>query len=413
MCFSLDRFRAGDFCKFLRQNPPLTTTKTMHYSSFQREPMNQTAQHISPNPAQRLADKILARTNNGQDLIDLLHDIGKGRYDANKNDRITASNYLFDRGYGKCPRQSPAANPDQEHPPATDDNDVAALREAPSAVPHTEAESPRLVTQIDDALNESLGPAPSAHAPTHHSDSSTRHSGEEPAPYPIRGRNPEGWSGASHHASQPVGAGFKPARPSDSPETPEPFDPSYIQAYIIEITNDGDTLIDTLMEIAYAADDDTTVTSHHRTRAGRILADRGMGTDPNALRSAVCPDCRRKWTNHPGSHDRPEPSHVADETEEEPFDKEVWDGIIAELNQMEEQGLITPDPDAPEVDMSAYDKWTDEQIAPYAAEAAAKLWNDIDLRLERQKQWPEIEERRRKKLAQIYPSHSDGEQPDT
>ena len=125
--------------------------------------MNQTAQHISPNPAQRLADKILARTNNGQDLIDLLHDIGKGRYDANKNDRITASNYLFDRGYGKCPRQSPAANPDQEHPPATDDNDVAALREAPSAVPHTEAESPRLVTQIDDALNESFGPAPSAH----------------------------------------------------------------------------------------------------------------------------------------------------------------------------------------------------------------------------------------------------------
>ena len=92
--------------------------------------MNRTAQHISPDPARRLADKILARTNNGQDLIDLLHDIGKGRYDANKNDRITASNYLFDRGYGKCPRQSPAANPDQEHPPATDDNDVGALREA-------------------------------------------------------------------------------------------------------------------------------------------------------------------------------------------------------------------------------------------------------------------------------------------
>ena len=347
--------------------------------------MNQTAQQIPSDPAQRLADKILARTNNGQDLIDLLHDIGKGRYDANKNDRITASNYLFDRGYGKCPRQSPAANPDQEHPPATDDNDVAALREAPSAVPHTEAESPRLVTQIDDALNESLGPAPSAHAPTSHPPG-------EPDPYSTQDQDPD---------------------ISDSPETPEPFDPSSIQAYIIEITNDGDTLIDTLMEIAYAADDDTTVTSHHRTRAGRILADRGMGTDPNALRSAVCPDCRRKWTNHPGSHDRPEPSGVMDETEEEPFDKEVWEEIIAELNQMEEAGIITPDPDAPEVDMSAYMKWTDEEIAPYAAEAAAKLWNDIDLRLERQKQWPEIEERRRKKLAEVYPSHTDGEQPDT
>ena len=347
--------------------------------------MNQTAQHISPNPAQRLADKILARTNNGQDLIDLLHDIGKGRYDANKNDRITASNYLFDRGYGKCPRQSPAANPDQEHPPATDDNDVAALREAPSAIPHTEPESPRLVTQIDDALNESLGPAPSAHAPTSHPPG-------EPDPYSTQDQDPD---------------------ISDSPETPEPFDPSYIQAYIIEITNDGDTLIDTLMEIAYAADDDTTVTSHHRTRAGRILADRGMGTDPNALRSAVCPDCRRKWTTHPGSHDHPEPSGVMDETEEEPFDKEVWEEIIAELNQMEEAGIITPDPDAPEVDMSAYMKWTDEEIEPYAAEAAAKLRADIKLRLERQKQWPEIEERRRKKLAEVYPSHSDGEPPDT
>ena len=346
--------------------------------------MNQATQQISPDPARRLADKILARTNNGQDLIDLLHDIGKGRYDANKNDRITASNYLFDRGYGKCPRQSPAANPDQEHPPATDDNDVAALREAPSAVPHTEAESPRLVTQIDDALNESLGPAPSAHAPTSHPPG-------EPDPYSTQDQDPD---------------------ISDSPETPEPFDPSYIQAYIIEITNDGDTLIDTLMEIAYADDDDTTVTSHHRTRAGRILADRGMGTDPNALRSAVCPDCRRKWTNHPGSHDRPEPSGVMDETEEEPFDKEVWEEIIAELNQMEEAGIITPDPDAPEVDMSAYMKWTDEEIEPYAAEAAAKLRADIKLRLERQKQWPEIEERRRKKLAQIYPSHTDSKSPD-
>ena len=59
--------------------------------------------------------------------------------------------------------------------------------------------------------------------------------------------------------------------------------------------------------------------------------------------------------------------------------------------------------------MSAYMKWTDEEIEPYAAEAAAKLRADIKLRLERQKQWPEIEERRRQKLAQIYPSHTDGE----
>ena len=42
-------------------------------------------------------------------------------------------------------------------------------------------------------------------------------------------------------------------------------------------------------------------------------------------------------------------------------------------------------------------------------EEAAKFQEELDLRIERQKAWPAIEERRRKKLAQIYPSHSDDE----
>ena len=88
----------------------------------------------------------------------------------------------MDRGLGKCPRQTshnPSSNPKAE------DNDVGALREAPtlrespSAISHNEPESPRLVTQIDDTLNQSLGPAPSAHIPT------TKD--VEPAPYSIRG----------------------------------------------------------------------------------------------------------------------------------------------------------------------------------------------------------------------------------
>ena len=59
-------------------------------------------------------------------------------------------------------------------------------------------------------------------------------------------------------------------------------------------------------------------------------------------------------------------------------------------------------------------KWaTDEEVRPYAAEAAAKFRAELDLQAERRAMWPEIEERRRKKLAQIYPSHTDGEQPDT
>ena len=69
--------------------------------------MTTTTQQLPSDPARRLADKILARTNNGQDLIVLLHDISKGGYDASKNDRITATNFLTDRGYGKCPKAVP------------------------------------------------------------------------------------------------------------------------------------------------------------------------------------------------------------------------------------------------------------------------------------------------------------------
>ena len=349
--------------------------------------MTTTTQQIPSNPALDFAQSILEVTNNGLELIEILRDIAKDCDEkATTNDRIAAANILTDRAFGKCPKQ---VSPSPDPTPEADDNDVEALREAPSAKP----ESPRLVTQIDDALHDSLGPAPSAHSPPRHS--------------PANG-NPESYD------------------VSDSPEYETP-DPSIhytihytIQQHILAITNNGQMLRDTLLEIARTEDDPEDcpeprrrVTPYHRRRAASLLLDRLLGTDPNALHSGVCPDCRQKWTAHPGSHDHPEPSRVVGETEEEPFDREVWEEIIAELNQLEEAGIITPDPDAPEVDMSAYMKWTDEQIAPYAAEVAAKFDAEIALRVERQKQWPEIEERRRKKLAQIYPSHTDGEQPDT
>ena len=281
-----------------------------------------------------------------------------------------------------CPEPRRRARRRRQTPdlPQSDNIDDEAIRESQPAVPHEEPESPRLVTQLDHSLHDSLGPPPSTHTPSAHSPG-------EPDPYSMQDGSPG------------------------------PFDPfsiqSSIQEYILTITNNGQTLRATLTEIAFADPEDASVIPSHRRRAATLLIDRALGTDPSRVLNGLCPSCRRKWTTHPGSHNHPEPSDVAGETEEEPFDKEVWDGIIAELKQMEEDGTVTPDPDAPEVDMSAYMKWTDEEIAPYAAEAAAKLWNDIELRLERQKQWPEIEERRRKKLAEVYPSHTDGEQPDT
>ena len=352
--------------------------------------MTTTTQQIPPDPARDFANAILAETNNARDLIELLHEISLGNYDANQNDRIAATNTLMDRGLGKCPKQTPAGDDGQtpDPLPQSDNIDDEAIRESQPAVTHEGPESPRLVSQLDDSLNQSLGPPPS------------------PCPEPAEGTH----TPSAHSPGEP-----DPYSMQDG--SPGPFDPfsiqSSIQEYILTITNNGQTLRATLMEIAFADPEDASVIPSHRRRAATLLVDRALGTDPSRVLNGVCPDCRRKWTTHPGSHDHPEPSGVMDETEEEPFDREVWEEIIAELNQMEEQGIITPDPDAPEVDMSAYMKWTDEEIAPYAAEAAAKLWNDIELRLERQKQWPEIEERRRKKLAQIYPSHTDSKSPDT
>ena len=80
---------------------------------------------------------------------------------------------------------------------------------------------------------------------------------------------------------------------------------------------------------------------------------------------------------------------------------------------MEEAGILTPDPDAPPIDISMYRMPKDFDSTAYEEEEAAAFKAEIELRVERQKQWPEIEERRRKKLAQIYPSHTDGGPPDT
>ena len=249
--------------------------------------MTTTTQQPPSNPALDFANSILEVTNNGLELIEILRDIANDCDEkATTNDRIAAANILTDRAFGKCPKQ---VSPSPDPTPEADDNGVEALREVPSAKP----ESPRLVTQIDDALHDSLGPPPSAHTPPRHS----RANG-----------NPESYD------------------VSDSPEyeTPDPSDPYSIhftiQQHILAITNNGQTLRDILLEIARAcpepvegAEDDPEdcpeprrrVTPYHRRRAASLLLDRLMGTDPNALHSAVCPDCRRKWTAHPGSSRSP------------------------------------------------------------------------------------------------------------
>ena len=351
--------------------------------------MTTATQQIPSNPALEFAQSILDVTNNGLELIEILRDIAQDTDEvATTNDRIAATNILNDRAFGKSPKQiTPSAGPNPDPTPETDANYVE-----PPATP----ESPRLVTRIDESLNRSLGPAPSA----------------------------------SQH----------------TPQTPEPFDPNSIhftiQQHILAITNNGQMLRDILLEIARAcpepvegAEDDPEaspehepalskskgrrITPYHRRRAVILLLDRALGTDPNAVWNTGCPDCRQRWTTHPDSTDHPERGPVAnpvllDDDEIEAAKPETWDKVIAELKRLEDEGERTPGPPGPEIDYSAYMPPDDFDLTPYLEQAEA-FKAKVALRVERQKNWPEIEERRRKKLAQIYPSHSDDQNdtPDT
>ena len=327
--------------------------------------MTTATQQIPSNPALDFAQSILDVTNNGLELIEILRDIAQDTDEvATTNDRIAATNILNDRAFGKSPKQiTPSAGPNPDPTPETDANYVE---------PPAKPESPRLVTRIDESLNRSLGPAPSA----------------------------------SQH----------------TPQTPDSFDPNSIhftiQQHILAITNNGQTLRDTLLEIARAKDDPK-VRPYHRRRAATLLMDRVLGTDPALIRNGVCPDCRQRWTTHPDSSDHPERGPVAnpvllDDDEIEAAKPETWDKVIAELKRLEDEGERTPGPPGPEIDYSAYMPPDDFDLTPYLEEAEA-FKAKVALRIERQKNWPKIEERRRKKLAQIYPSHSDDQNdtPDT
>ena len=323
--------------------------------------MNHSTQQIPSNPALDFANAILEETNGGLEIIDMLHDIAQGvRQNSTTRDCINASRILLDRGLGKCPKQSPVTTDTTPNPdPNTDDNDVATVSESSPSVPHNKPESPRLVTQLDNALHQSLGPAPTAETPTTHSTLSTNHS-------PLQ---------------------------------------STIQQHILEITNNGRTLMAVLTNICRAPDDDPRacpeprrrIKDSHRVTAGRMLIDRLMGMSPTPFTSAV------HLEHSPGQA----------QVEEEPYNKEVWDDIIVKLKALEAKHNLDPNRHIPRLDHSTYMLPDDFDFTPHLEEAD-QFTAEIELRAERRKKWPEFEEYRRKKLAQTYPSHSEnGKSPDT
>ena len=341
--------------------------------------MNITTQQLPSNPALEFAQSILDETNNGLELIEILRDIAEDCDEkANTNDRIAATNILNDRAFGKPPKQL-FHSQDPVPDPAPETEDVAAIRESPPAASHEEPESPRLVSQINGALHKSLGPAPTA------------------------------------------------------PQTPEPFDPNSIhftiQQHILAITNNGQMLRDILLEIA-RAEDNPKVTPYHRRRAVILLIDRSLGTDPTPVLRTV-QERPEPGQSVPHNPEYP-PGYIPDPTKrciycspsldmseghegEHRIDHEGLAKAHAEVQRMLDEQGITRDPNPPKRDWhisSPSKEWVANNI-DVIREEAAKFREELDLRIERQKAWPAIEERRRKKLAQIYPSHSDGEQPDT
>ena len=95
----------------------------------------------------------------------------------------------------------------------------------------------------------------------------------------------------------------------------------------------------------------------------------------------------------------------SDSTNEEFVPDPGWVETVHEIKRMEDEGIIDKvefDPFKP-----VYNWAPKEVVMPYADEVADKFRAELDLQAERRAKWPEIEERRRKKLAQVYPSHSD------
>ena len=342
--------------------------------------MTTATQQLPSNPALDFANLVLTETNNAIELIDILHDIAQGiDEDATTHDRITASNILLDRGLGKCPKQMriPSTEPERVPESAESDNhssDTPSDGEEPAL---SAAERSRRVTQIKDSLHDSLGPAPSAETPS-----------ISPAGHSRANGNPERRSGASH----------------PDQETSDPSSIHFtIQQHILAITNNGRTLFDTLAEIARAKDDPKACPEprrrtkpSHRARATRILIDRVLGTHTALPRSAPhTAPAKEKPYRRPVRY--VDPVKLAE--------------ARAEIQRMKDEGILTPDPTRPKIDISSYLPPDDFDLTPYAKEDAAAFLAEVNLRLERQKQWPEIEERRRKKLEQTYPSHSEEDEP--
>ena len=176
------------------------------------------------------------------------------------------------------------------------------------------------------------------------------------------------------------------------------------------ITNDADTLIDVLMDIAYADEDDPKahpeqepalnlskgrrITAYHRNQASRMLVDRGAGT-------SCAPTMAPALNNAPDT-----PRSIDDSAQDENVPDPKWLESLAEIQRLKDEGILTPDPDAPKIDYSIYMTGTEEEIRPFADEVAAKFRAELALRIERRKKWARNRRTQAKEARPDLPPHT-------
>ena len=169
--------------------------------------------------------------------------------------------------------------------------------------------------------------------------------------------------------------------------------------FIREETDNGRTIVRTLIHTMEAREDP--YKPHHNLEAAKQLTNNGFPPTGDLI---CLPNCPHHFVEKADT-----PSDTPDSTKEEFVPDPGWVETVHEIKRMEDEGIIDKvefDPFKP-----VYNWAPKEVVMPYADEVADKFRAELDLQAERRAKWPEIEERRRKKLAQIYPSHSEEDKP--
>ena len=213
------------------------------------QPDTQTAT-INPVFAGYAAQQLQEATGGIDRVFDNLLEIARGNDpSANGYDRLRATRILYDRGFGKVTRNRPKMPTPESEKSGNHTNHSSDI-----PAPKTAAASNRPAAQLEQKLDDALGPpqAPDKPNPSH-PERSAAESKDTP---PIRLDEP----------------GHIPAAPGYAPDLVREA-----QYYVLEITNYGAELAKTLAYIHEPDPEDTTIRACHRITAGLMIVDRVLG----------------------------------------------------------------------------------------------------------------------------------------